>query len=156
MAGVYQMMKDILPLFKEALLNLWQLPQHLLGVILFAIYKGKTEKGEWLVDETIKEGLAKGILVRTSPKMKGGISLGDFVIVSETASKRTIAHEMGHSKQSRILGPLYLLVIGLPSAMKASVHSATHCKYGDNRFYYKFYTEKWADKIAGIKRTFYN
>lgn len=58
----------------------------------------------------------------------------------------TIQHESGHVKQSKILGPLYLLVIGLPSIVHAAMHR-TVCK---NPNYYHFYTEKWANKLAGL------
>lgn len=32
-------------------------------------------------------------------------------------SEKTIKHEYGHQLQSYILGPLYLLIIGLPSGL---------------------------------------
>ena len=57
---------------------------------------------------------------------------------------------IGHARQSRMLGWLYLLVIGLPSIVWAALYGwlIPRCENG----YYKFYTEKWADKLAGINR----
>ena len=46
-----------------------------------------------------------------------------------------------------ILGPLYLLVIGLPSF----IHAATW-KDRPGRDYYAFYTERWADRLGGVTR----
>lgn len=46
-----------------------------------------------------------------------------------------------------MLGPLYLIVIGIPSLLHAAVHDSL-CR---NKDYKHFYTEKWADKLAGLK-----
>lgn len=45
-------------------------------------------------------------------------------------------HEYGHTWQNRVLGPLYLFVIAIPSLISAISSPSSH-----NRFY----TEKWAD-----------
>jgi hypothetical protein len=71
----------------------------------------------------------------------GGISLGKYIILSHDDID-SIKHEYGHSVQSRYLGWLYLLVIGLPSLLWAMFYK------GDD--YYKFYTEKNADKLGGV------
>lgn len=118
---------------KNALLYLWQLPQCLLGLLLRAIYKGK--------DSTYN-----GVLVRRSTAMKGGISLGKYIILNQWANKTALAHEYGHCKQSMRLGWLYLFVVGIPSLIHAFL---CPCK---NHSYYSFYTERWADKLMDIKR----
>lgn len=122
---------------KKAILYAWELPQNLLGLLLRAIYKGN--------DSTYESSL-----VRRSTKMRGGISLGKYIIVNQWASKDTIKHEYGHCKQSKYLGWLYLLVIGLPSLIWASMYG-TVVKPTKNG-YSRFYTEKWADKLGGVKR----
>lgn len=48
----------------------------------------------------------------------GGLELGTFFIVSERASSRTYLHESGHALQNIIWGPLFLFVIGIPSAIR--------------------------------------
>lgn len=130
-------------MMKNILLYTWQLPQNLLGLLLRGMYKGTDTQ-------------YKDLLVRRSKKMNGGISLGKYVIASETLDREGLLHEWGHSKQSRLLGPLYLLAVGLPSILKASVHDAYNCEGKANWFYFGQYPENWADKIAGIKRDFYN
>jgi hypothetical protein len=92
--------------------------------------------------------------------MKGGISLGNYCIINtghyrkdinESLKRDTVRHEaIGHTKQSRILGPLYLFLIGIPSLIWAGLYGSV-IKSTKNG-YYKFYTEKWADIIAGVKR----
>ena len=48
---------------------------------------------------------------------------------------------MNHVKQSKILGPLYLLVIGIPSILHAWLNDYIHCCANHNEGYYHFYTE---------------
>lgn len=81
-------------------------------------------------------------------RMSGGISLGNFIFLSPYCAQKetTIAHEYGHVKQSHILGWLYLIIIGLPSILWAGIYRGL----GYNN-YYVFYTEAWANKIAGLK-----
>ena len=115
----------------KVLRYIWELPQNLLGLLLRVIYKGTDSEYE-------------GAIVRMSPRMRGGISLGKYIIVSEDASYGTVMHEFGHCWQSLYLGWLYLLVIGLPSIIRASL--------GRPATYYEFYTEKWADRLGGVTR----
>lgn len=136
---------------KNVLLYLWQLPQNLLGLLLILFYK--PEKKFKLENENI---------VYFSEKMGGGISLGKYSIIDmyyfnkynsleKVLNSDVVKHEgIGHGTQSRLLGPLYLLIIGLPSIIWAWLYGPV-IPYTKNG-YYKFYTEKWADKIADIQR----
>lgn len=116
---------------------IWELPQNLLGLLLRAIYKGTDSEYE-------------GAVVRRSQKMQGGISLGRYIIVSRYASRKTVMHEYGHCRQSLYLGPLYLLVVGLPSIIWAGLYGRVF-KQTENG-YYRFITERWADKLGNVKR----
>ena len=75
--------------------------------------------------------------------------MGGYIFVNARASDLMLRHEAGHRRQSVILGPLYLLVVGLPSFLWASSKTAGLFR---GRDYYSFYTEKWADELAGIER----
>lgn len=120
---------------KKVLFYIWELPQNLLGLLLRLFYKGTDSEYE-------------GAKVRMSPRMRGGISLGKYIIVSEDANYGTVMHEYGHCRQSKYLGWLYLLVIGLPSILHAWLCDCE--KRGHS--YYDFYTEKGADKLGGVNR----
>lgn len=122
---------------KNTLLFLWQLPQNIIGLLLRLIYKGNDDK-------------TNGIIVRRSLKMSGGISLGRYIIVNQFARDKTIYHELGHCRQSMYLGWLYLIVIGIPSIVWAGLYGKV-IKPTTNG-YYKFYTEKWADKLGNVQR----
>ena len=80
-------------------------------------------------------------------RFPGGCSLGPVIFVYTKYYADLIKHEYGHAKQSLYLGPLYLLVIGLPSLIWNLTYSESN-KYS----YYWFYTERWADKLGGVKR----
>lgn len=118
---------------KSLLSYIWQLPQHGLGLLLRAIYRGTDTEYE-------------GAIVRRSLQMQGGISLGRYIIVNRYASRKTIMHEYGHCLQSRKLGWFYLLVVGIPSLLHAAF---CRCK---RHSYYDFPTERWADKLGGVDR----
>lgn len=142
-------MKKFLNILKEAAKYIWQLPQNLLGLILSWFYKPER-----------KHIMENGNVIFFATRMSGGISLGKYSIVNtchyrqdinESLKRDTVRHEaIGHAKQSLIFGPLYLLVIGLSSITWAGIYGNL-VPYTHNG-YYKFWTESWADKLAGVKR----
>ena len=79
----------------------------------------------------------------------GSMSLGMFLFLDDE-DETLVAHEYGHSIQSLILGPLYLFVIGIPSLCWAAFGRKYREKH--NKTYYEFYTESWANKIAGLDK----
>ena len=137
---------------KNFLLYLWQLPQNLLGLILILCYKPKE-----------KIVLANGNIVYFTTRIPGGISLGKYSIINHYYWRKykgdiekileldIVKHEgIGHGTQSRYLGPLYLLVIGLPSIIWATLYGSVIPRTENG--YYRFYTEKSADKLGGVIR----
>lgn len=127
----------------KTLLNIilwvWQLPQNLLGLLLALLY-------HYRAVARVKD---RGVIYWVVPGFRGGISLGKYIIVSTkffTENSELWLHEYGHCRQSVILGPLYLLAIGLPSL----IHAALYRPEKGN--YYDFYTEKWADRLGGVNR----
>lgn len=127
---------------------LWELPQCLLGFILFQFYG---------VDCQCMEAPYGDVRILYTERMRGGISLGRFIILpwkyrynSSSDVRDTISHEYGHTRQSLYLGWLYLIVIGLPSLLWAWAHSTF--KRLREVDYYSFYTERWADDIGGVRR----
>jgi hypothetical protein len=121
----------------------WGLPQTLLGAALYAVHRK---------DEHFDYHGAKA----TAWDKDTGISLGKFIFVPRkaggSADSFLLEHEYGHTLQSLILGPFYLFVIGIPSIVWASIYPSKRFPYTKNG-YYAFYTEKWADKLAGIVRS---
>ena len=122
----------------EILLYAWQLPQNLLGLLLVLILQPEESYD------------MDGCRLYYATRMRGGISLGRYVIVRswmKDYTGNTERHELGHAKQSRMLGWFYLFVIGIPSILWAAWWNE-----GRNRDYYSFYAERWADHLGGVNR----
>ena len=131
-------MKKILNGLLFVLSFIWQLPQSLVGLIMLIYFK--------LRGDLELLSYRKLCFAFRSSYMSGGISLGNFAFVSNYYKNNdaVIAHEqLGHTWDSKLMGPLYLIIIGLPSILHASF-DFTEC-------YYDFYTEKWANRHAGVK-----
>lgn len=124
--------KDILI---QILLILWQLPQCIVGLVMLP-FLGKLRLVRYENYCWAFEG----------EKMSGGISLGCFIFLSKYSVKKetTILHELGHVKQSHILGLIYLFIIGIPSILWAIFGD-------DNKCYYSFYTERGANQAMGLE-----
>ena len=123
---------------KDSIKWLWQFPQNMLALFIEDI----------LCQAAYREGIVGGntmIYNDVLPTM----SLGNYIFVDTMSSQKSIQHEFGHSKQSDILGPLYLIVIGIPSLLHNIVHYLCS-KIGIKWNYYSFYTESWANKLVGI------
>lgn len=130
-------MKKFLNILKQVGLYIWQLPQNLVGLVVLC-FCGHKEKCS-----------VAGIDFYYSKTFPGGISLGNYVIIGSKYEK-TVKHEHGHQIQSMYLGPLYLLVIGIPSIVWAWLYGPV-IPYTYNG-YYKWYTESWADKLGKVER----
>ncbi|MBO4473296.1 MAG: DUF2809 domain-containing protein [Clostridiales bacterium] len=102
----------------------------------------------------------KGV-VRTVWPLDAGVSLGMFIFTpkepdpSDTSKwaqedraycEEVAIHEYGHTFQSLLLGPFYLLVIGLPSIVWASSKRLQNMRRRKNIPYSRLYCEKWASK----------
>lgn len=130
-------MTKFLNILKQVGLYIWQLPQNLVGLVVLC-FCGHKEKCS-----------VAGIDFYYSKTFPGGISLGRYVIIGSKNSD-TVKHEHGHQIQSMYLGPLYLLVVGLPSIIWAGLYGSV-IPYSHNG-YYRFYTESWADKLGKVER----
>lgn len=133
--------KRILQVIQTIVTILWQGIQLSLGWVLVHIVG-------------VENCFSKGDLIFIySKRMKGGISLGKVVILNEKYDDNndtTERHEYGHMKQSLMLGPLYLFTVGIPSIIWAGLYGTLIPKTHNG--YYRFYTERWADRLGGIRR----
>ena len=122
----------------EILLNFtWCLPQTILGLIWFLAMKqaGQIKTGYLYLG--MKHSLYKNI--------RYGLCLGYYTFSPNIFKK--VRHEYGHYRQSLMLGPLYLIAIGLPSLAWV----LTYRMFG--KPYSWFYTEKWADYLGGVNNS---
>ena len=132
-------MKKISNYMKDSIKWLWQFPQNMLALCIEGI----------LCQAAYREGKADGNTIIVNIALPSAMSLGDYLFVNPMSSQKSIQHEYGHSRQSNILGPLYLIVIGIPSLLHNIVYYLCS-KIGIKWNYYSFYTKYWANKLVGI------
>lgn len=136
---MFEMMKLIMNYIRNLILFIWQLPQHLLA-ILYIGYLVMMCK-DLGVDSRYKQAIVIPCV------MRGAVTLGCYVFVGLNSEyRKTVKHELGHTIQSKILGPLYLIVIGIPSITYCGLRRIFPSLRRKN--YYDFYTEKWANNLS--------
>ncbi len=130
---------------------LWEAPQSLLGAAFYVALR------------------ARGAIVRTERvggrrvceiSGDGAVSLGTFVFYTKydgpyvPVGPENRDHELGHAKQSALLGPLYLPVVGVPSTMRV-LYAIAHKRVRGRRWggYYDGFPERWADRLGGVDRS---
>ena len=121
----------------------WELPQTLLALVLICVLHAKRLDGKGRV-----------FLVHRR-RILTCFSLGEFIFFDDWApDDETVRHETGHSVQSRIFGPLYLLLIGLPSIVwnMLSRMRGSRGRWFSSR-YYDTPWEHGADVLGKVERS---
>lgn len=119
------------------LLFLWQLPQNIIALLIIPF-----------IGELDFISYNKFCFAFKAEKIKTGLSLGSFAFINPILAKKValVKHEQeGHSYDSKIFGPLYLFVITIPILLYKTF------KKSNKKHNYNFYTEKWANKHAGLE-----
>lgn len=128
-------------------LFIWEFPQNLLGLMVFGIMKSRSK-----IIKT--EAEAHHLFIETP---NTGVSLGWFIFWTTAGNRFTHLdndcrmHEYGHSKQSVMLGPAYLLAVGIPSIARV-IYSKWYRKKNGCTWtnYFNGFPENWADKLGGV------
>ena len=136
---MFEMMKLIMKYIRNLILFIWQLPQHIVAIIYFGYLVMMCK--DLGVDSRYKQATVIPCI------MRGAVTLGNYVFVGLNSEyKETVKHELGHTIQSKILGPLYLIIIGIPSITYCGLRRIFPSLRKKN--YYNFYTEKWANNLS--------
>ncbi len=136
---------------------IWGFPQTALGLAVLAAHARKPH-------------FAYHGAIVTIWKTNAGLSLGPFIFIDERhdlkehleklhvqaqdlppaqrVNEKLLVHEYGHTVQSLILGPLYLVVIGLPSVIWMKTPRLSRRRSAQRISYYSFYTERWANYLG--------
>lgn len=122
-------------MIKAIVLYMWQFPQNIIGFLLVQLLPVT-----W-VDEIDDVNVYK-------TKKLFGVSLGNYIL-TWSLSHQTVMHEYGHSLQSKLLGPLYLLLVGLPSI---TMNILSRLGVISPLLYYQRWPESWADTLGGVLR----
>ena len=117
----------------------WGLPQTLLGAALYVAHRN---------DEHFDYHGAKA----TAWNKDAGISLGKYIFVPRkaggSADSFLLEHEYGHTLQSLILGPFYLLAVGAPSILWNRLPYFKSKRKRSGKSYYSAPFEKTANILA--------
>lgn len=116
----------------------WQLPQNILGFLW------RLCQESYVICRITNSDIDKVGAIAYLTASRGAVTLGKFIFVSQNYKdqEETIKHECGHVKQSLILGPLYLIVIGIPSIIHAWLNDYIGCCKKSPKGYYHFFTER--------------
>jgi len=117
----------------------WGFLQTTLGFLIFLIH-GKCEQFTY-----------RGAVVTRWDKQTS-LSLGPFLFVAEHLQgeryEHILHHEFGHTIQSLVLGPLYLVLIGLPSVIWCNLPYFKRLRNEKGVPYDKFFIEGQASRIG--------
>lgn len=119
----------------------WCLPQTFLGACVLCYVHG-LKPYDWDWESSM------GIWVITHP-FRFAVSLGQFIFIPKYRQwdRRLWKHEYGHALQSYFLGPLYLIAVGIPSAI---LNLRARKDAFIREYYYDYYPENWADRLGGV------
>ncbi len=122
----------------------WCLPQSLLGLVWALLVRFVIDPRSCCI------GNWRNTRVTLYRRIRGGVSLGPWLFCHEDdVEKGVLLHEYGHYRQSLLLGPLYLPLVGIPSIGWALIKKAG---FFAKISYYDFPTERWADRLALARR----
>lgn len=131
----------------------WGLPQTLIGSAVFIAH---------IKDHHFDYNGATA----TSWDRRDGVSLGKFIFVPKGKGKAQggvhedgadgdaikdeflLAHEYGHTLQSVVLGPAYLLLVGLPSLLWSRLPYFRNIRKRTGRSYYSVIFERTASELG--------
>ena len=128
----------------------WGLLQTLFGLFLFVLHLGDKHypyHGAIVTEWTNKSSISLGMFVFITSEPYFAEKFKGKITVSELSS-RLLVHEYGHTIQSLLLGPLYLIIIGLPSTLWGFLPCCNRLRRLKQISYFSFYTEKWANYLG--------
>lgn len=123
----------------------WGLPVNLVGLLVFLCCR------TWCPSKRFRNSI-----VTYFPGNRGGLSLGIFIFLSVPCASehsRLCAHEYGHTVQCLFLGPLYWIVVAVPSVIWCHLFNGYrnkhHISYDD--LYCEHWATAWGKKWSGME-----
>ena len=126
----------------------WGIIQNIIGLIIF------------LANINNNHYFYKGAVITIWNSKRGSMGIGMFIFISKECYEkreqpsgadnfeRIKIHEYGHTIQSLILGPFFLFVITIPSALWALLPFFKNRRMQRGTSYYSAFTERWADALG--------
>lgn len=127
----------------------WGILQTLLGFFVFLLNIKNRHffyHGAIVTERNVPSSVSLGMFVfTTTDPMKDKRT--ENRIPDEELSQRLLVHEYGHTIQSLIFGPLYLIVMGIPSTLWGFLPYFQH-KRDNGVSYFSFFTERFANFLG--------
>ena len=136
----------ILNIIVNILLFPWLLTQWVPGLICLAIF----HKCEIYTHEKAHLKVIK--VDKGNFNGNACFSLGPIIFVTSDCDLNTINHEVGHSVQSLIFGPLFHFIISIPSIIRYFIRHKNNLSY---EWYLSGWPESSAEKLGHVDRTSY-
>lgn len=127
---------------------LWQLPQVFIGCVWCIISAPRflyAHQGVMLFTCRYCTGVSFGPMAFYDERHRAALLSRDPRVMPH------LNHEYGHSVSSRRWGPLYLLVIGIPSVIHLLIRRWLKDRIPSLENYYAFYSERWANINGGVE-----
>ena len=132
---------------------LWGFPQTLAGAFVYLATIGRPRFAfhgslgtVWGLKSSVSLGLF--MFVAKDPRRPRSDSFIQDRKATAGADPRLVVHEYGHCIQSLIFGPLYLVVIGIPSFLWAQLPAMGRRRTRKGTSYYSLYTERLANYLG--------
>ena len=142
-------MKKIYNIFYIILQCTWGIIQTLLGFVVFLVnikHKHYFYHGAIVTVREIPTSVSLGmfVFVTSNPMMDKRL---ENKIPDDEIPQRLLVHEYGHTIQSLIFGPLYLIIMGIPSTLWGFLPSCQKKRNGGIS-YFSFFTERFANYLG--------
>lgn len=72
----------------------------------------------------------------------GGLTLGNSILISKSSGSSILLHELGHTYQNAIFGPLFIFLVAIPSAIRY------HLRNKFKKLRKKSYDSIWFERSA--------
>lgn len=135
---------------------MWQLPQHIVAGAVWLALKITGNIRNISDTELSEPGTVPSENTVFIHARRWSVALGKYLFLCSYAELPTLMHEVGHSIQSRYWGPLYLITVGIPSAVFNGLwDELMHKKWTAQRrrdWYFSRYPEAGADKLGNVCR----
>lgn len=145
-------MKRILYIFFQLT---WGLPQTLVGFAVFLLNIKRRHfiyHGAVVTSWGLSSSVSLGLFIFVAENCPAHYEEGRLIYTKEEMSGRLLVHEYGHTIQSLVFGPLYLIIIGLPSILWAGLPPCRKLRCRKHIPYTVFFTERFAN-FLGEKAT---
>lgn len=101
----------------------------------------------------VTSGKRNGVRYKTFKGLPGSISLGVFVILDDSMNNEEILkHELGHTIQNIIFGPLFVFLVAIPSGIRAAlwwrIQKRHYKKFGTYKDYEGIWFESQATRLG--------